>query len=258
MWEPLIVNKPDWNKIDYDSLIFGKVPAIILKQFYEKEYCKFISDRILSMPENNFQNEKLTHIGPFLMSYTTKKREYFEQVKIANSKFDFIFGSSQIPTNKIFKMLKVVFPESEITLAHESGDEFSPFIIRIHEMGKSIPLHKDHVNYEGKEYSIANLDGQLSCVLHLQKSEAGGDLIVYRRNWMRSDEKFRKIDFGYSSELTSSEESCKITNIEEGDLVLINPLKYHEVTKIQGPSSRITLGMFLGFSNHNQKNISWA
>lgn len=258
MWEPLIVYKSDWKKIDYYSLISGKIPAIILKQFYEKDYCKSIVNRILGIPTDNFQNGKLNHIGPFLMSYATKKRDYFEQAKSTQSKFNLIFSDMQIPTTRIFEMLKTVFPESEISLAKESGNDFSPFVIRIHESGKSIPIHKDNVGYEGKEYSISNIVNQLSCVLHLQESEKGGDLIVYKRNWRRTDEKFRNIDFGYSSKLVGSEKSCKIPNIEQGDLVLINPIQYHEVTKIQGTSPRITLGMFLGLSNNTKKIVSWA
>ncbi len=258
MWEPLVIQKSNWKKIDCFSLISAEIPAIILKQFYEKDYCKSITSRILGTQSNNFQNGKLTHIGPFLMSYATKKRDYFEQAKEAQSRFDIIFGDRQIPTTRIFKMLKMVFPESETSLANESGNDFSPFVIRIHEPGKSIQIHKDNVGYEGKEYSISNIDNQLSCVLHLQESEKGGDLIIYKRKWSRTDEKFRNIDFGYSSELVDSEKSCKISNIEQGDLVLINPIQYHEVTKIQGPSPRVTLGMFLGFSNKMQKIFSWA
>ena len=258
MWEPLTVYKSDWKKIDYNPLISGETPAIIFKHFYDKDYCKSITKKILDIPAAKFQNGKLTHIGPFLMSYATKKRDYFEQAQATRSKFDLIFGDKQIPTTRIFKMLKMVFPESEISLAKESGKDFSPFVIRIHESGKSIPIHKDHVGYEGKEYCISNIDNQLSCVLHLQESETGGDLIIYKKNWTKADEKFRNVDFGYSSELVNSEKSCKIKNVEQGDLVLINPIQFHEVTKIQGTSSRITLGMFLGFSNSTRKIISWA
>ena len=258
MWAPLIVHKSDWKKIDYTSLICDKIPAIILKQFYEKESCKSIVKRIVKISPDDFQNGKLTHIGPFLMSYATKKRDYFEQAKITKSKFNLIFEDLQIPTDRIFKMLKMVFPKSEISLANESDNYFSPFVIRIHEFGKSIPIHKDNVRYEGKEYCISNIDNQISCVLHLQKSEKGGELIIYKKNWKKSDEKFRNIDFGYSFELVSSEKFCKISNVEQGDLVLINPLHYHAVTKIQGTSPRITLGMFLGFSNQTRKIISWA
>ena len=258
MWEPLIIYKSDWNRVDCNSLISGKIPAIVLKNLFEKEYCKSITNRILNIPTDNFQDGKLTHIGPFLMSYATKKREYFEQAKSTKSKVDLIFNGLQFPTIRIFKMLKMVFPESEISLAKESGKDFAPFVIRIHESGKSIPVHKDHVGYEGKEYSISNINNQLSCVLHLQKSQKGGDLIIYKREWTRTDEKFRKIEFGYTKELVESEKFCKISNIERGDLVIINPLHYHEVTKIQGTSPRITLGMFLGFLNNSKKIISWA
>ena len=258
MWDPLIIYKSNLVRINYNSLITGKVPAIIFKNFYEKKYCKTLANRIISFPYENFQNGKLSHIGPFLMSYATKKKDYFEQAQMAQSKFDLIFKELQMPTTRIFHLLKECFPKYKIKLANESGNNFSPFVIRIHESGKSIPLHKDYVGYEGSEYSISNIDCQLSCVLHIQKPREGGDLVIYQRNWTKKDERFRNKDFGYSKELVTGKNSCKILNIEQGDLVLINPTKFHEVTKIQGPTSRITLGMFLGFSKIMRKIISWA
>jgi len=258
VWDPLIIYKSDWRRVDYSSLMNGRVPAIIFKNFYEKEYCKLLANRILSVPYENFQNGKLSHIGPFLMSYATKKKEYFEQAKMTQSKFDLIFEGLQRPTTRIFHMLEEFFPNYEIKLANESGKNFSPFVIRIHQSGKSIPLHKDCIGFEGTEYSISDIDCQLSCVLHIQKPKKGGDFVIYQRNWTRSDEKFRNIDFGYSKEIVTSENSCKISNIEQGDLVLIKPTQFHEVTTIWGSTTRITLGMFLGFFNTVRKIISWA
>ncbi|NIM25932.1 MAG: hypothetical protein GTN97_02205 [Nitrosopumilaceae archaeon] len=257
MWAPLIVQKSDLHRVNCQSLISSDVPAIILKGFYDKKSCHSIVNKIMTAP-GDYQKKNLKHIGPFLMSYATNKMEYFIQAKKTQKKFSKIFSQKENPTKRIFNMLKMVFPESKINLANEYGKKYSPFVIRIHELGKSIPVHKDHVGYEGKEYSISNIDYQLSCVLHLQESEHGGDLVIYNKNWKKTDEKYRKIEFGYSSKVVTSEKSCKISNLEPGDLVLINPIQYHEVTMIQGPTPRITLGMFLGFSNNEKKIISWA
>lgn len=258
MWTPLVVQKSDLHKVDCQSLISGRIPAIILKGFYDKNTCQSIVNKIMTSPYGESKKKILNHIGPFLMSYTTNKTEYFIQAQKTQKNFSRIFSEKDNPTRRIFNMLKMVFPESKINLANEYGKKFSPFVIRIHELGKSIPIHKDHVGYEGKEYSISNIDYQLSCVLHLQESEKGGNLIIYNKNWKKTDEKYRNIEFGYSEEVVNSEKSCRISNLESGDLVLINPIQYHEVTKIQGPTPRITLGMFLGFSNYERKIISWA
>ena len=83
-------------------------------------------------------------------------------------------------------------------------------------------------------------------------------MIIYKKNWQKSDEKYRRIDFGYSYDLVSSSRSSKISNLRSGDLVIINPNNYHEVTKISGKFSRITLGMFLGFYAKRQEIVSWA
>ena len=66
----------------------------------------------------------------------------------------------------------------------------------------------------------------------------------------KKDEKYRNIDFGYTSNVITKE-SCKISDISKGDLVMINPNYYHQVTKILGETPRITLGMFLGIYNKN-------
>lgn len=258
MWSPQIIHYNESKNIDLHSLISGKVPAIILKEFYDKKYCDSLIQKIKEISYESFQNGKLQHIGPFLMSYATKKEQYFAQAKKSKFYFDYIFSKLDNPSNRIFETLKIAFPKAKISLAQEFENDFSPFIIRIHEKGESIPIHKDHVGYEGKEYSISKIDNQLSCILHIQESEMGGDLVIYKINWKKQDEKFRNIDFGYSPNVISSQKYCKISDIEKGDLVLINPLFYHEVTTIQGPTPRITLGMFLGFSKNNNEIISWA
>lgn len=258
MWNPLIIKKSDFAEVNCYSLFSGEVPAIILKEFYDKNSCNSIVNKILKITSKCSQKENLKHIGPFLMDYTTNKREYFIQSKKTEKEFLEIFLEDETPTSKIFSILKMIFPYSEINLATESGKKFSPFVIRIHEFGKSIPIHKDYVGYEGKEYSVSNIDHQLSCIIHLQESEKGGDLIIYDKKWTKNDEQFRNIDFGYSSKVISSKTFSILSNFEPGDLVLINPLQYHEVTKILGPTSRITLGMFLGFSNNERKIVSWA
>ena len=129
--------------------------------------------------------------------------------------------------------------------------------IRRHEKGKKVPLHKDNVTYEGVEYNVSKIDNQISCILHLQETEKGGNLLIYNKKWEKKFEEFREIEFGYNSILTKN---IEVNTVEAkiGDLVIINPNYLHEITKIQGNTDRITLGMFFGIQNKSKKICSWA
>ena len=258
MWMPKQGKGTEITKTDFQSLIQGTIPAIIIKNFYSKNQCDEISQKIDSVQKADFNNSKLEHIGPFLMAHATRKQEYFESAKKDKKKRQEIFSNETEPTARIFSIFRKLFPEYLISTAKESKNEFSPYIIRIHKKGKSIPIHKDNVKYEGKEYEISKVDSQLSCILHLQESEKGGELVIYDKNWKREDEKFRKIDFGYESKIISESNFCRISNLEAGDLVIINPNYFHQVTKIEGKSSRISLGMFVGIFKKQQQIVAWA
>ena len=246
------------NPVNLELVLSGKTPVTVIRNFYDKKYCQTIAHRVENHNQDNFQNGKLMHVGPFLMAYATRKRKYFEEAKQSQRTFERIFCGIKNPITEIYNSISKMFPGYSVSLARELKNDYSSAVIRIHEKGKSIPIHKDNVRYEGKEYALSNIDHQLSCILHLQKSECGGDLVIYNKQWKKEDERFRNIDFGYSSRMTESIESCKISNFNTGDLVILNPSYYHKVTKITGDTSRITLGMFLGFYRKERKILAWA
>lgn len=258
MWTSIRVNTPKANKINLKYVLSGKIFATIIRNFYDEKYCQTIANRVENFPHANFQNGKLRHVGPFLMSHATSKRKYFQEAKQSQVIFEKIFYGIKNPIIQIHNCIGKMFPDYSVSLAHELKNNYSSAIIRIHEKGKSIPIHKDNVRYEGKEYALSNIDHQLSCILHLQESESGGDLVMYNKQWKREDERFRNIDFGYSSRLTESSEFCKMSNFNAGDLVILNPSYYHKVTEITGNISRITLGMFLGFNRKERKIVAWV
>lgn len=258
MWEIVAVNRSQVDGISLQSIISGKIPAIVIRNFYDEKSCQTIVNRIKNHSQGNFQNGKLRHIGPFLMSHTTDKKKYFEDAKQSQIIFERIFFGIKNPIMQIYDGINNMLPDYTISLASEFQNDYSPAIIRIHKNGKSIPIHKDNVRYEGKEYALSGIDHQLSCVIHLQESESGGDLVMYNKQWKKEDEKFRNIDFGYSSNVIESSESCKMSNFSAGDLVIMNPNYYHKVTKITGDTTRITLGMFLGFYRKDSKIVTWA
>jgi hypothetical protein len=65
------------------------------------------------------------------------------------------------------------FPNYKISETKENELDYASCNIRRHVKGKSVPLHKDNVKYEGIEYKISKINNQLSCILHLQQTEEG-------------------------------------------------------------------------------------
>jgi hypothetical protein len=256
LWNSLILANKEIENEHIKKIINGQNSSIIIKDFYEKENCKKIISRI---SKTNIKNDskKFNHIGPFLMNYTTRKEEYFQNAKKANIIFDKIFLNIENPVNKIKSIILKSFPDYNISKTKESKQDYASCTIRRHEKGKSVPLHKDNVKYEGVEYDVSKINNQFSCILHLQETERGGNLSIYRKQWEKKLEKFRKVEFGYNDTL---KKNIEVDTIESkvGDLVILNPNYLHEVSKIQGNLDRVTLGMFFGIQNKDKKILSWA
>ena len=256
MWDSIVITNSEISNRDIKKIISGEKSAIIIKNFYEKRSCKKIIKKINNTNIEN-DSKKFNHIGPFLMNYTTTKEKYFQNAKKANMIFKKIFLNVDNPIDKIKLIILKVHPNYEILETKENRMSYASCTIRRHEKGKSVPLHKDNVTYEGIEYNVSKIDNQLSCILHLQETERGGKLLMYKKKWEKKFEEFREIEFGYNSILTKNTQVDTVES-KRGDLVIINPNYLHEITKIQGNTDRITLGMFFGIQNKSKKIFSWA
>jgi len=256
LWNSIITTSNEIKNKDIKKIINGQNSSIIIKNFYKKERCKKIIKRISNTDIEN-DSKKFNHIGPFLMNYTTRKKEYFQNAKKANIIFNRIFLNIENPVNKIKLIILKSFPNYNIYEIKENKQNYALCTIRRHVKGKSIPLHKDNVKYEGVEYNVSKINKQFSCILHLQETEKGGNLSIYKKQWEKKLEKFREIEFGYNDIVKNNIEQDTIKS-KVGDLVIFNSNYLHEVSKIQGNSDRITLGMFFGIQNKDKKIFSWA
>ena len=164
MWMDIVGETSQANEVNLEYVLSGKIHATVIHNFYDEKYCQTIANRVENHSQDNFQNRQLRHIGPFLMSYATSKKKYFEDAKQSQRKFERIFCGINNPIMHIYNGIGKMFPDYSISLAHEFKKDYSPAIIRIHEKGKSIPVHKDNVRYEGKEYALSGLDS--SAVLY--------------------------------------------------------------------------------------------
>ena len=81
-------------------------------------------------------------------------------------------------------------------------------------------------------------------------------MVIYRKIWKHSDEKYRTPYFGYSEKVVHDIESIKIKP-ETGDIVIITPIHYHAISKIKGKKYRISKGFF--FAPTDEQTLTcWA
>lgn len=197
-------------------------------------------------------------IGIFLLAYLNNKLGYFLDAKNSSDNIPSLFERFDDPREKIKIIISKFLNTRSIQVAKESGQEYSCGVIRIHEEGDCAPLHRDNAKFEARQFVVSKFKSQLSCIFHIQHSEAGGELLIYNKRWSVSDEKYREADFGYSPKLVSDVIQCCKINPESGDLIILNPIYYHEILPVRGKLPRITLGMFVAFSHSFQKAVMWS
>ena len=256
-WNPIEIDYKEigQNENILEKIITGESSALIIRNFYNDDSCKTISKRI---EVKTFEdNEKMKKIGVSLTSYISNKAEYFVQADALRKTVRQVFSGLEDPRKKIHKTLQLLFPEKQVTIAVENGKKYACGVIRLHELGDFAPIHRDNASYEAKGFDISKFSIQLSTVLYIQQSQKGGELVLHKKSWKKSDEKFRNIDFGYSRDvILDCNESVKIKP-NQGDLIIINPIYYHEILPVKA-NKRITLGLFLAFSKHGEKVVTWS
>ncbi len=256
-WNPIEIDYKEitQNKNTLEKIITGDSPALIIRNFYNNDSCKTISKRIETQAFEN--NQKMKKIGVSLVSLISRKAEYFTQADALRKTVRQIFSGLEDPRKKIHKTLEVFFPEKQVTNAVENEKKYACGVIRLHELGDFAPIHRDNASFEAKNFNVSKFPIQLSTVLYIQQSQKGGELVLHKKSWKKSDEKFRNIDFGYSKDVISDcNQSVKIKP-NQGDLVIINPIYYHEILPVRA-NRRITLGLFLAFSKHGEKVVTWS
>ena len=240
-WAPIYLDKNE--KFEFiDELITGKIPALILKKAFSLNLCKKISEKILDFNHISSGPGIDKKIGESLNSFINQKDIYFEKTKFVDNKLEEYFLHIEDPRVSMQYLLSLIFAKNTI-LAKENNSNYSKGVFRFHDSNESFNVHRDSAHYEATDYSVSNFPLQFSAVLHLQQAECGGELILYRKIWEKDDEKYRSPYFGYSENVINKIESIKIKP-ETGDIVIINPIHYHKISKIKGKYDRISVGFF--------------
>jgi hypothetical protein len=256
-WPSIIIDHKEvkQNKRILNKIIDGEFSVLIIKNFCDVNSCNRIVRRI---NYNNENQDNLGKIGVSLVSHINKKTEYFIQADIVRKTLREIFFGIEDPRKKIHNLLGEFFPKKEISIAIENGKKYACGVIRLHELGDFASIHRDNVSYEAKNFDVSKFPIQLSTVLYIQQSQKGGELVLYKKPWEKSDERFRNIEFGYKRDVVANSTEYVKIKPHQGDLIIINPNYYHEILPVRGSRKRITLGLFLAFSKYGKKVVTWS
>ena len=237
------------------NIISGKIPVIEIPQVLSKSECVSLCDEISKNYSVSSGPGLTAKIGTSLSSYIYDKANYFANAQNSNQFIQKLFSNNISPIDKMHQILGQLF-QKKISTATENFMNYSDCVIRIHQNGDSVHVHRDNCNFEMPDYVVSTYRNQLSAILYLQSPQSGGELIIYDKQWCKDDEYQRKPDFGYSSDLVNGVEYLTIRPIA-GNLVLLNPSYYHKIGSICGPKPRISIGFFFAESSENNLNC-WS
>ena len=238
-----------WQNHDLESadLTSGKTPFIVFPNVISESTCASLSEKIFknfkTVPGPGIKNK----IGTSLGSHIYDKSKYFMNSQKSNTFIKNIFSDVCSPLKPMRQIISQTF-HKQISTASENKMSYSDCVIRIHDEGDSVHLHRDNCNFEMPDYIVSKYKNQLSAILYLQSPEYGGELSIYDKQWNRYDEPSRQPDFGYSFDLVNDVSHTSISPIA-GSLVLLNPNFYHNVVSVYGCRSRVSIGFFFAESS---------
>ena len=238
-----------WQKynLNAEDFISGKAPFLVIPNVISESTCSLLSEKIFknfkTVPGPGIKNK----IGTSLGSHIYEKSKYFLNSKKSNMFVENIFSDGGSPLKPMRQIISQTF-HKQISTASENKMSYSDCVIRIHNEGDSVHLHRDNCNFEMPDYDVSKYKNQLSAILYLQSPEHGGELTVYDKQWTRHDECSRQPDFGYSFDVVNNATHTSISPIP-GSLVLLNPNFYHNVESVRGSKSRVSIGFFFAESS---------
>ena len=231
------------------NLISGNIPVIEIPNALSKSECFLLCNEISKHHSTSSGPGLITKLGTSLSSHIYDKANYFSNAQNSNQFIQNLFSHTISPVDKMHQILEHLF-QKKISTATEYDMKYSDCVIRIHQNGDSVHIHRDNCNFEMPEYVVSKYGNQLSAILYLQSPQSGGELTIYDKQWCKDDESQRNPDFGYSSDVVDGVEHVTIRPIP-GNLVLLNPNYYHKIGSICGPKPRISIGFFFAESSEN-------
>ena len=264
-WLPFYRSSTDLSVDDFNKLISGDCPAIIIDNFLSPEECKNVSLRFEAQPnllEYQQANVSTKYIGHSLVELANDPERYFAEVPNMFATVDLIYqkddGTPLIPSHAaVIELLRSIWSPG-VFIASENDASYFAGIIRA---VKRSPLHNDFAPRDFPKWAIGDITQQFAWNLYLRSPASGdGKVVVYKRNWVPEDTRFKHQSadmMGYRYEIIKGVPSLALDPLE-GRLVFFKTSNYHEVLESSGDITRISASSFIGMKDASSPLILWS
>lgn len=243
------------------SVLHNDVAAIRIPGYVSPDICKLavqgIHEHGIDYYENVYPPIGKIGITQFEHRFSpVKKRAYFDKAPGATAARRDAFKHSGDLTAQVIATVEQAWEyEASIAVEADSGEEYFAGLVRV--MSRAL-LHMDWAPFDGPEWTIGKIAGQIAWNIYMQMPLQGGSTRVFRRPWEPADEAMKiPGSYGYNMELVNGCESVEILP-KEGDLIFFNSRNFHEVLDAQGDIERLTNSSFIGWMKDTEQMIFWS
>lgn len=249
-----------FSKANIELLLYNKIPAIRIPNFYGQSECENFSKTTLEQGFDYYKDvhPKIGRIGITQFEHSNDEpRVYFSKVAKASQVRDTIFKNSNI--NPLEHMINLLRYETGLRAGIANDAKFGVYFSGLIRHIKEASLHFDFAQYDAPDYSINNVVNQLAFNIYFQSSEHGGECVVYNQQWQPGLFENDRLSghsgsYGYSSEVTKGAE-CFFIKPKTGDLWLFNSRNFHKI--LYGSGTRLSFSSFIGLTDKNEL-VLWS
>ncbi|KAI1106531.1 hypothetical protein F4804DRAFT_300304 [Jackrogersella minutella] len=213
------------------NLLENTIPTIRQRNFLSNDECKKLVE-IIKDHGVGFYNKKVVFppLGSVGISqFDHDKETYLSGVERASSlQKRFIEEGNVDVVGRVASALQEA-TGIEARVAREDGRPYFAGMLRV--VSNYIQIHSDYGPFDGSDWEIGAITGQLSWNILLRQVH-GGDTIIYDRQWNGAADNaaFRKAFPSYAFQpLTVQGRIPKTLPAIEGDLTFFNSRNFHEV-----------------------------
>lgn len=249
-WEPKRVSK--LRRDHLESLASGEIPAVIIPSFWSSARLSGAMQRIRTQGFGSYATPSLSGLGLIGIAMSdhkdrAAKSKYLAKVPVAREERRALFGPAGDPAEDFVKVLRTAWGD-KVEVASEDGRSLSPSIVR--GWNQSTEVHIDWAPVDTLNWSMSDIHGQWSTVLHLGTASAGGGLRIYQREYSPECVRYKqKNSWGYHRSVVFDVLSA-LYRPAPGDLAIIFTRYFHEVEPVEvaTPSiiDRVTVSSFVG------------